>query len=140
DRGSLAVVESFLRHLRPKALDGMDLAVSVAARILEDRSITRVEQVAREFHTTVRGIQRLFSEYVGVSPKWVIQRSRLLEAVDRVHTGASVDWSDLALDLGYSDQAHFIRDFKRLVGRSPGDYAKRLSGGHTPRRGRTSGR
>src|SRR5262249_30129054 len=122
---------------RPSADAGMASAVSVAARIIEDRSITRVEQLAREFHISVRGLQRLFSEYVGVSPKWVIQRSRLLEAVARGTAGTNVNWASLAADLGYADQAHLIRDFKRLVGRSPGNYAKGLSGG-TPRR--TSGR
>lgn len=129
DRRSIAAIESFLRDLRPSPDAGMASAVSVATHILEDRSITRVEQLAREFHTTVRGLQRLFKEYVGVSPKWVIQRSRLLEAVARLNAGTSVDWACLALDLGYADQAHFIRDFKRLIGHSPGDYARRLNGG-----------
>ena len=33
------------------------------------------------------------------------------------------DWASLALDLGYFDQAHFIKAFKAVVGRSPADYA-----------------
>ena len=53
---------------------------------------------------------------------------RLLDAVGRVAAGAFVDWADLALDLGYADPAHFIRDFKRLVGRSPAEYARSLGG------------
>jgi AraC-like DNA-binding protein len=126
DLHAIAVVESFLRGCRPESTDVMRLAGRVAARIADDRGITRVEQVAREFGTTARGLQRLFAEYVGVSPKWVIQRYRLLEAVERVAAGRSVDWADLAVHLGYADQAHFIRDFKRLVGRSPADYARHL--------------
>jgi AraC-like DNA-binding protein len=43
-----------------------------------------------------------------------------------VAAGTIVDWADLSLDLGYADQAHFIRDFKRLVGVSPAEYARRL--------------
>jgi AraC-like DNA-binding protein len=128
DLSAIAVVESFLRGRRPVRDEPMSLAGRVAARIADDRAITRVDQLAREFHTTARGLQRLFGEYVGVSPKWVIRRYRLLDAVERVGSGGAVDWADLALDLGYADQAHFIRDFKQLVGRSPADYARRLPG------------
>lgn len=126
DLRAIAVVESFLRGRRPVSDEAMGLAGRVAARIAEDRGITRVHQLAGEFSTTVRGLQRLFGEYVGVSPKWVIQRYRLLDAVERVASGTAVDWADLALDLGYADQAHFIREFRKLIGRSPADYARRL--------------
>jgi AraC-like DNA-binding protein len=68
-----------------------------------------------------RSLQRLFREYVGVSPKWVLQRLRLHEAAERMLEGR--DWAALALDLGYFDQAHFIHDFKAVTGRSPGEYA-----------------
>src|SRR5262245_62077866 len=129
DLPGIAAIESFLRRRRPVASEEMLLAGRVAARIAGDRSLTRVDQLATAFHTTVRQLQRLFSEYVGVSPKWVIQRYRLLEAVERV-AASPVDWADLALELGYADQAHFIRDFKRLVGRSPADYARSLE--HAP--------
>ena len=72
----------------------------------------------------MRALQRLFREYVGVSPKWVINRYRLHEALEQIAAGGAIDWSALALDLGYFDQAHFIRDFRRLVGVSPGAYAR----------------
>jgi AraC-like DNA-binding protein len=75
---------------------------------------------------SLRQLQRLFSEYVGVTPKWVIHRYRLLEAAERIATGTVIHWADLAFELGYADQAHFIRDFKRLVGRSPAHYAESI--------------
>ena len=71
-----------------------------------------------------RMLQRLFARYVGVSPKWVIQRYRLNEAAEQLATGESVSQAELALNLGYSDQAHFIRDFKSIVGVSPAAYAR----------------
>ncbi len=76
----------------------------------------------------MRALQRLFSRYVGVSPKWVIRRFRLQEAAEQLTRGNIVDWSRLALDLGYFDQAHFINDFRSLIGMSPTEYAKRASG------------
>ena len=67
-----------------------------------------------------------FQRYVGVSPKWVIQRYRLHEAVVEIERGHPVDWKRLSLDLGYFDQAHFIKYFKTLVGRSPNEYVRWL--------------
>ncbi len=127
DRDGIATIESFLRGCEPSADPDMVLAGRVAARITDDRSIARVDQLVREFGASLRRLQRLFKEYVGVSPKWVIQRYRLIEAAERVAAGTIVDWADLALDLGYADQAHFIRDFKRLVGPSPAEYGRRLA-------------
>jgi AraC-like DNA-binding protein len=129
DLSGLAIVESFLRGLRPAADEAMVLAGEVCARIAEDRAISRVDQLVDALGISVRRLQRLFSDYVGVSPKWVIQRYRLLEAVERVPASATPNWAALAADLGYADQAHFIRDFKRLVGRTPADYARGLAPG-----------
>jgi AraC-like DNA-binding protein len=54
----------------------------------------------------------------------VIGRYRLHEAAARLKAGASPDLTALAQDLGYFDQAHFIRDFRRHVGESPGRFIK----------------
>jgi AraC-like DNA-binding protein len=71
---------------------------------------------------SVRSLQQLFSEYVGVSPKWVIRRFRLHEAADRLANGEALDLAALALSLGYFDQSHFSSDFRKLVGQSPARY------------------
>lgn len=80
------------------------------------------------FHRNKRTRQRLFSLYVGVSPKWVIKRFRLHEAAAQLASGKVTDWPTIALELGYFDQAHFIKDFNRMVRSSPAEYAKRMSG------------
>jgi AraC-like DNA-binding protein len=72
---------------------------------------------------TPRTLQRLFADYVGVSPKWVMRRARLHEAAERADSGEPVDWAGLASDLGYADQAHLTRDFTATIGVPPGCYA-----------------
>jgi AraC-like DNA-binding protein len=89
----------------------------------KDRSILKVEDLAARYSQNTRTLQRLFARYVGVSPKWVIQRYRLHEAAQRLASG-DVKQTELALKLGYADQAHFVRDFKAVVGKSPGAYMK----------------
>ncbi|HEX4382418.1 MAG TPA: helix-turn-helix domain-containing protein [Myxococcales bacterium] len=117
------LAEAFLLERLPPLDEQAALARTAVARILADPSLLRAEAVAEASGLTLRSLQRLFSDYVGIGPKWVIQRYRLHEAVARLEAGKAVDFARLALDLGYADQAHFIRDFKALVGRTPKDYA-----------------
>ncbi|MFL6696576.1 MAG: helix-turn-helix domain-containing protein, partial [Vitreoscilla sp.] len=115
--------------LRPR-LPPIDQAASLAARIVDsvadDLELHSADELARRFGMSLRALQRLFNEQVGVGPKWVINRYRMHEAVARVQADQPVSWAALAQDLGYFDQAHFIADFRKLVGRTPGDYAQAM--------------
>nr|BFE68666.1 hypothetical protein GCM10020092_019670 [Actinoplanes digitatis] len=70
-------------------------------------------------------MQRLFADYVGLGPKWVIRRYRLHEVGERLAAGADIDWARLVGELGYADQAHFTRDFTAMFGEPPTVYAQR---------------
>lgn len=99
-----------------------DLAALVE-RAETDRSLIRAEHLATLAGIGLRTLQRQFVEYVGVGPKWVVQRCRLLDVAAAAHDDAPVDWAALAADLGYADQSHLIRAFTALVGRPPATYA-----------------
>ncbi|WP_406692693.1 helix-turn-helix domain-containing protein [Saccharopolyspora sp. ID03-671] len=86
--------------------------------------IVRAEQLAEHAGVSLRSLQRLFAEYVGVGPKWVVQRSRLLDATAAAHSGEPVDWAELAANLGFSDQAHLTRVFTQVVGTAPATYRR----------------
>jgi AraC-like DNA-binding protein len=81
-----------------------------------------VAEIAERHAVSTRTLQRLFRRHVGVGPKWVLRRYRLQEAAEQLAAGERSDWTRLALDLGYFDHAHFIRDFRAVVGRSPAEY------------------
>lgn len=124
DASRVAAAETFLvPRLPPVGAQGL-LAAGIVDAIAADRDLMTVERVAARWHLGTRKLQRLFNDEVGIGPKWVINRYRLHEALERLQQGHDVCWSELALELGYFDQAHFIRDFKALVGRSPADYAR----------------
>jgi AraC-like DNA-binding protein len=125
ERAMVAVAEDFLRQQSPQRDAVADRVAEIVELIAADRTITTVETVAGKSGITVRSLQRSFSRYVGVSPKWVINRHRLHEVVDRLAKGETVDWTQLAFELGYFDQAHFIKDFKAIIGRTPGEYRSR---------------
>jgi AraC-like DNA-binding protein len=122
------LAELFLRERLPVEDDNVALINQIIDLIIAFGEVTRVDDVVSRFHIGKRTLQRLFSQYVGVSPKWVIKRYRLQQAADQLAAGEVVDWPRLALDLGYFDQAHFIKDFKTIVGQTPAEYAKKAAG------------
>ncbi|MEU6270510.1 helix-turn-helix domain-containing protein [Saccharopolyspora shandongensis] len=122
DAPDVAEVERFLRARLPQPDPKTDEAAEIVAMIAAEPRITRVDALADELGTSVRRLQRLFAEYVGIGPKWVIRRYRLREATERLGEG---NWAALAAELGYADQAHFARDFKDMFGEPPTWYAER---------------
>ncbi|CAN5656350.1 helix-turn-helix domain-containing protein [soil metagenome] len=123
----LELVENFLRQRLPAQDEQVVLINQLVDRIIADRTILKVDDLVQQFNIHKRALQRLFSQYVGISPKWVIKIYRLQEAAEQLVADAAVDWSQMALELGYFDQAHFIKDFKAIVGLSPTEYLSSIS-------------
>ena len=105
----------------------MNLAGQLVRQILENSELRTVDDLAERNGIGKRSLQRIFNEYVGVNPKWVIRRYRLHELVERLHGGEDLDLAQIALDLGYFDQSHLINDFKSIVGCSPTKYRQRAA-------------
>jgi AraC-like DNA-binding protein len=120
-----AAAEAWLGKVMPPVDPRVAEAAAAVATIAADPTVVRVEELARALTTSTRSLQRLFTEYVGVPPKWVVRRFRMHEAAARAAEGP-VDWAQLALDLGYFDQPHFVRDFTATVGMPPSRYAAEL--------------
>jgi len=94
-------------------------------RIRDDDRLHRVEQVMEQSPWSARTTQRVFRRYVGVPVKWVLCRYRLQQAALEIESHPDVDFADLAVRLGWYDQAHFINDFRSMLGSTPGEYAAR---------------
>jgi AraC-like DNA-binding protein len=125
DAQRISIVEEFLRGRSIEHDENVPRISQIVYAVAHDRTVLKVEDLVDRYGLPKRTLQRLFAKYVGVSPKWVIQRYRLHEAAEQLAADANLAQSSLALDLGYSDQAHFVRDFKAVVGTSPASYAKR---------------
>ncbi|GHJ43667.1 AraC family transcriptional regulator [Catellatospora sp. TT07R-123] len=121
DDAAARALDRLLLDLRPLPDEATLLAAAVTDRVRTDRSLRRVDEVARAAGLSVRALQRLFLDRVGVGPKWVLLRYRIQEALERA--APQVDWAGLADELGYADQAHLVRDFTAAVGMPPAAYA-----------------
>ena len=123
----VGALEQFLRELQPAPDPAVELIDRIVGRIATDRDVVRVEDLARGMGLGRRTLERLFREYVGPSPKRVIRQFRLQAAADEAAKGGVTHWARLANDLGYADQAHFIRDFRATLGTTPSEFARQAT-------------
>lgn len=117
-----AAVEERLHRL--PAPDAEDHRVNCLVEIVEeDADLLTVAGLAERTGIAERTLQRLTARRLGLSPAWLIRRRRLHEAAAGLRGEESL--ADLALRLGYADQAHFARDLRRSTGHTPGELARR---------------
>lgn len=76
----------------------------------------------------MRQLERIFECQVGLSPKLFARVARLRLALELSARTTVPDWSSIAVDAGYFDQSHLIRDFRSLTGETPAGF-KRLQTG-----------
>jgi len=78
--------------------------------------ISAVREVARSTGWSERRFSQVFREEVGFSPKVWCRIQRFQRTVHRLHAGADIPWSELALDCGFYDQSHFANEFRAFSG------------------------
>lgn len=127
---AIAVFEHWLAARVPLLTDDDVLVNAIAEAIGSDPGLTRVDELAARFGLSPRRLERLAARYVGLTPKWMIQRRRLQDAAHQLQEEPETDLSGLAAELGYADYPHFSRDFAATVGVTPRDFAARA---HTAR-------
>ncbi|ASR38355.1 AraC family transcriptional regulator [Prauserella marina] len=125
DAGEMVALANSLLCTKARTPTSSELrAREAVSAIAVDPSITKVGQLSEATGLSVRSLQRLFTDCVGVSPKWAIQVYRLNEAAKRLAEEPGLHSASLAATLGYSDQAHFTRSFTAAIGTPPSAYGR----------------
>ncbi|HEX2898290.1 MAG TPA: helix-turn-helix domain-containing protein [Bacteroidia bacterium] len=70
---------------------------------------------------SMRQLERTFKDHAGFSPKTYARILRF-QSTTKEYGNTHKTLTDIALDCGYYDQAHFIHDFRQFSGYAPGDY------------------
>lgn len=97
-------------------------AVAQVVETLTWKRPPRVDETAAALGTTRRTLQRRLAAH-GVTHEMLVDRARLASAASLL-TDTDARILDVALDVGYSDHAHFTRAFRRWSGLSPRDYRR----------------
>ncbi|WP_248488640.1 helix-turn-helix transcriptional regulator [Tsukamurella sp. PLM1] len=123
DLGSACLaIESWLTARVPTVSDDAALANRLVVAIEEDEAILTVEDAAARIGVSARTAQRLSRRFVGLTPLQLIHRRRLQEAAHLLSTKPDTSIADIAAELGYADQPHLVRDFRKVLGFTPGGY------------------
>jgi AraC-like DNA-binding protein len=117
----LDVMEDALTEMwRPP---GLHPAVAYALDTFGRRPLTTsVKAVTDVIGLSAKRFIERFKNEVGLTPKRYCRILRFQQAVRRAHRCPHVDWSQVAVDCGYFDQAHFIHDFRSFAGLTPTGY------------------
>lgn len=107
---------------RVATADGSLLARAAVARIEACGGALRVESLADELRVSRQYLAAQFREQVGLSPKLFARITRFRRAAEEARSQQAVDWAALALDCGYFDQSHLIRDFHDFATTTPEQF------------------
>ena len=101
-------------------------AVSAALEMFgKNQAGPRVREAAKHLGLSQRRFIQVFKAEVGMTPKLFSRIQRFQQTRTLIQQNPSINWADLAVDLGYFDQSHFIREFLEFSGVSPTDYVSR---------------
>ncbi len=108
-----------------KSMDrGQQLADYAATWIQRTQGRGSIQQLGRHLGYSRRHVERLFRDHLGVTPKRFARLQRF-QALQRAALATSRhDWQSLAIDAGYSDQPHMIRELRKFSGQTPTAFAR----------------
>jgi AraC-like DNA-binding protein len=103
---------------------GDDPVALQASRLRQLNGNIAIQDLADAAGLSLRHFQRRFRQLTGLNPKHYSRICRIGHAVHRKELEPEASWTTLALEAGYSDQPHFIRDFKALTGALPSGFLR----------------
>ena len=81
-----------------------------------------IHELAQTACLSDKQFNRIFTEYVGTTPKEFIRIIRLQRALYILQTQPHTSFTQLAYECGFYDQSHLIKEFKAFSGYTPGEY------------------
>lgn len=83
---------------------------------------TTIDTLAKNAYLSVRHFERKFLERMGITPKYFLRVMRFENAFRMKNRFPHADWLTIAINCGYYDYQHLVRDYKELTGLSPGRF------------------
>ena len=99
-----------------------DLFKRICDYIIQNQGIIERYAVAKEYGISENYIHKLFLQRIGISFKPFVQIIRISNILQELSCNNKHDWFEILDRYGYYDQAHFIKDFKKITGKTPQQY------------------
>ena len=91
-------------------------------RFNQESNSLQISEFCNHYNLSARKLERLYDKYIGISPKTYATLNRFQDSVNHLLHNDYQKLSDIAFGNGYFDQMHFIKDFKRFAGNTPGKF------------------
>jgi len=120
----IQVIEKFISKRLPvlKANDDYNLFTLMVDFIKAQKGLVRFDFLTNHFNVNYKKIERLFNHFLGVNPKTFIRIIRFNATIHVQSKASNISLTQLAYELGFFDQSHFIREFKTFTTLTPKDF------------------
>jgi AraC-like DNA-binding protein len=118
------IENAFIQLAQQNSRKNFSVEFAILESLTRDHSIS-ISRLAEEFGYSPRQLQRKLNNFIGLPPrlfKRINRFEKILDAIQNSTRQKNLSWSNLAFSWGYSDQAHFVRDFREFTGRTPTTY------------------
>jgi AraC-like DNA-binding protein len=115
------LIEDFLLDglIRSEPRRRFDAAIN---QVMCSRGQAPVNQVAVTIGCSPRQLEREFRAHAGLSPKALARVIRFQHLLALAGETTLRQWANVALDSGYADQSHMVREFRELSGQTPTEH------------------
>lgn len=112
-------IEEFFRRSRLETVFDEGRHIDPVQLIRSSHGRITVSDLAKQSNMTIRTLERIFMEHIGLTPKKFIRLIRFQHALRTLRANGSTNFADLAYSCGYTDQSHLIKEFKSFSKHSP---------------------
>lgn len=123
-RHKLKITERYLLTQLKRNNRDLSYVNRAAEMIRRPNSLEKIDDLPGRVYISLRQLEREFKQKVGITPKQYHRITRLNDVYRRLEENQQVEFTKIAFDCGYADQAHFIRDFKSIMGVKPTIFIK----------------
>lgn len=121
----LKVLECCLLEQLKKPLEHHPVVGFALQQLCNSIQPPKLSRVVDQIGCSQRRFIQLFGDQVGLTPKLFSRVRRFQKVIQSAHSVEAINWTQMALDCGYYDQAHFIHDFQSFAGITPSQYLAR---------------
>jgi hypothetical protein len=107
-------------RLDPAKVPSTDLLKMLAS--LQQGAATDFPEIIASYPNTQKHLIDQFKKYIGLTPKSYQRVLRFNEILEQIQQQSQISWAQVAYQCGYTDQSHFIKEFKYFSGFNPKDF------------------
>ncbi len=89
---------------------------------LQTEPVVKYQDIIGQYPNTQKHLIDQFKKYIGLTPKYYQRILRFNDILSTIQQQQLINWPDVALQCGYADQSHFIKEFRHFSGFNPSEF------------------